>query len=133
MPRYVFGASAGYIKFGTTVLSTDMRAFDPEEEVGLVDGSAGSDAARTYLTTLKDGKATLELLAGTGGTALWAAVAPATSGTLEWGDEGTTAGKPKHTVNAIVQKRKRSTPYDDVVVYTVDFQFSGAAVTDGTY
>lgn len=131
MPRYVFNA-AGYIKFGSTVLSTDMRAFDPEEEIGLVDGTAGVDAARTYITTVKDGKATLELLAA-GGTTVWAAVVPGTSGTLEWGDEGTAAGKPKHSVNAIVQKRKRTTPYDDVVVYSVDFQFSGAAVTDGTY
>jgi hypothetical protein len=131
MPRYVFGQT-GYIKFGSTVLSTDMRTFDPEEEVGLAEASAGNDAARTYLATLKDGKATLELLAP-GGTAIWAAIAPATSGTLEWGDEGTASGKPKHTVNALVQKRKRQTPYDDVVVYTVDFQFSGGTVVDGTY
>src|SRR3954470_9156980 len=101
MARYVFGQSAGIIKFASTTLSTDMRNFDPEEETGLADASAGNDAARTYLATLKDGKATLELLAQTGDTAIWTAVVPGTKGTLEWGPEGSAPGKPKHTVTAL--------------------------------
>ncbi|SRR5581483_6559466 len=131
MPEYVGGA-AGYIKFGTTVLAADFRTFDAEEEVGLADASAGNDANRTYLVTLKDGKATIELVAQADGTALWNALAPGTQGTLEWGDEGSAVGKPRHTVNAIVQKRKRTVPYDDIVVLNFDLQFSGA-VADGTY
>ena len=132
MPRYVFG-TAGFISFGAVTLSTDMRNFDPEEEVGLADASAGNDLARSYLATLRDGKATLELVAVAGATATWNAVAPGTAGTLTWADEGTATGKPKHSVTAIVQKRKRQMPYQEVVVYTIDFQFTGAAVTDGTY
>lgn len=131
--HFVFGTS-GYIKFGATVLSADMRNFQPDEDVGVVDQSAGNDTGRTYLTTLKDGKSSLEILLQPGGTAAWAAVAPGTSGTLEWGEEGTALGKPKHTVTAIVKGRKRAMPYDGVVTATVDFQFSSATgVTDGTY
>lgn len=127
-----FTGSDLYLKFGSTVLSADFRNFDTDEEVGLADASAGNDTARTYLKTLEDGKATAELVAQTGGTALWTAVKKGTEATLEWGDEGTAAGKPKSTVNAIVMNRKKSRPYDGVVVITVDWQFSGE-VTDGTY
>lgn len=131
MVEYV-GGTAGFLKFGSTVLSADFRNFDSEEEAGLADASAGNDANRSYLVTLKDGKATIELVAQAGGTALWAALAAGTRGTLEWGDEGTAVGKPRHTVEAVVQKRSRQIPYDDIVVYSADFQYSGA-VADGTY
>lgn len=132
MPEFIPGQQTGYIKFGSTVLSNDFRSFNPTEDVNLVDASAGNDANRTYLTGLKDGKATAELVSQTGGSALWAALAPGTSGTLEWGPEGTVAGKQKHTVNAIVMNRERSMPYAELEVLKFDFQFSGAVV-DGTY
>lgn len=133
MAEFVFG-SAGYIKFGSTVLSSDERTFTPEESIGLADATAGNDTARTRLATIKDGKASWEGVLQAGGTALWAAVAPGVSGTLEWGEEGTATGKPKHTVVAIVESRKREFPYEDIAVAQVEFVFSGgAAVTDTAY
>jgi hypothetical protein len=131
MAEYVGGA-AGYIKFGSTVLSSDYRTFEPVEEIGLVESQAGNDTTKTYLTVLKDGTTPISLVDQTGGSALWTAVVPGTSGTLEWGPEGTASGKPKHTVTALVKNRKRSQPYDGIVVLDVSFQFSGA-VTDGAY
>jgi hypothetical protein len=130
MADYV--GSSSYIKFGSTVLSSDFRTFDPTEETGLVDSSAGADTNKTYLATLKDGTASLSMLDQTSGSALWTAVAPGTSGTLEWGPEGTASGKAKHTVVALVKSRKRSEPYEGIVTLDVSFQFSGA-VTDGAY
>jgi hypothetical protein len=121
-----------YVKFGSTVLSTRYRSFEQNEEVGLVDHSAGADVPRTYLTTLEDGTATLETLAEAAGTALWNAVDKGTEGTLEFGPEGTASGKPKHTVNAIVKSRRRSHVFEDVVKINVEFQFSGVVV-DSAY
>ena len=121
-----------YIAFGGTVLDTDYRSFGSSEEMGLVDQSAGSDAARTYLTTLTDGTSSLTILIQADDTTTWGAVAVGTEGTLEWGEEGTASGKPKHTVNAIVATREKSMEYADVVVADVSFQYSGA-VTDSTY
>ena len=121
-----------YLKFGSTVLSSDFRNFSAAETMDVVDASAGSDAARTYLTTLEDGTASLELVDQTGGSVLWAAVKKGTGGTLEWGPEGTAGGKPKHTCYAIVTNRERSMPYADVVVLSVSFQFSGE-VADAAY
>lgn len=127
-----YTGSTLYLTFGSTVLSGDYRNFDDNEEIGLVDASAGSDANRTYLTTLKDGKATVELVAQTGGTPLWDAMMIGSANTLTWAPEGTATGKQKHSVNAIVMNRKRSHPYDDIVAMTFDLQFSGA-VTDTVY
>lgn len=121
-----------YAKFGSTVLSSRFKSFESSEEMGLVDDSAGADTARSYLTTLEDGTATLELLAERAGTAQWAACDKGASGTLEWGDEGTASGKPKHTVPAIVKSRKRTVVHDDIVKLNFEFQFNGT-VLDATY
>lgn len=130
MPEYT--GSGLYVTFGGTVFSSRFRAFDADETQALVAKDAGADTAMTYLTTLADGKATLEVLAEAGGTALWAAGAKGTSGTLIWGDEGTVAGKPKHTVPAIVQRRHRIAVYNETAKLTFDFQFNGTVV-DGTW
>lgn len=127
-----FTGSGLYVKFGGTVLDTDYRAFSEAEEIGLVDQSAGSDSARTYLTTLEDGTTTVTIVVQADNTSTWGAVAVGTEDTLEWGDEGTAAGKPKHEVNAIVQSREKSMEYADLVVADITFQFSGA-VSDDTY
>lgn len=127
-----FTGSTLHLSFAGVTLSGDFRNFDPSEEIGLVDASAGADTNRTYLTTLKDGKATLEMVAQTGGTALWAAVAPGSSGTLIWAEEGTATGKPKHSCLAIVMSRSRPVPYEDIDIINVEFQFNGA-VTDTVY
>jgi len=117
-----------YVAFKGTALEADYREFSFSEEVGMADASAGSDAARTYLTTLEDGTATLSLLMQADGTA---STAPAqllekgAEGTLEWGPEGTATGKPRRYVNAIVQSYEERSPYDDVIEITASFQFSG--------
>jgi len=120
------------VVFGATTLTGNQRTFSTTEEAGLVDASAGADVARTYLKTLEDGTATVEILGddGAGGPTLWAAVRPGTVGNLVWGEEGTAAGQPRHSVNAVVSSRKKDSPYDDVVVVTVEFQFSGVVVDD---
>jgi hypothetical protein len=121
-----------YVIFGTTVLDGGSRVFDPTEEIGLVDASAGSAGSRTYITTLEDGRASMELVDQTGDTAIWGAVDLGVEATLEWAPEGTASGKPKHSCNAIVMSRNKRMPYDEVVTITVEFQFSGV-VTDTVY
>ena len=121
-----------YVIFGSTALTTDYRSFTEEETIDTVEKTAGADTVKTYLTTTKDGTASIDVLDSTGGTAAWAAVAVGTEGTLEWAPEGTAATKPRHYVNAIVTSRSKPVAYADVVTFTVNFQFSGA-VTDTVY
>lgn len=130
-----FTGSDLYATFAGTAITGEQREFSESEEMGIVDASAGNDVARTYLTTLEDGTATISVLAQTDGTAatsIWNLCDKGTGGTLIWGPEGTTSGKPKHTVLAIVTSRARSLPYADVADMTFNFQFNGV-VTDGTW
>lgn len=124
-----------YISFAGTVIDTDYRSFNTSEEIGLVDASAGSDTARTYITTLEDGTAELNTLAQTGDTGatdIPTLCGIGTSGSLIWGPEGNTTGMIKYTVNAIVQSIASPHTYDGLVEYNVSFQFSGA-VTKSTF
>lgn len=124
-----------YLTFAGTAIHADFRTFSTSEQIDLVDASAGADVAKTYLTALEDGTASLTLLDQTGGTAataMWQLMDKGAEGSLIWGPEGTATGKPKHYVNAIVSSRDRSMPYDNVVELSFEFQFSGV-VTDTTY
>ena len=127
-----FTGSGLYLLFNGTALNTDYRAFGSNEEIGTVDQSAGADTSRTYLTILKDGTASATIVIQSEDTTTWGAVDKGTEGTLEWGDEGTTAGKPRSYVNAIVTGRNKSRQYADLTVADISWQFSGD-VTDGTY
>ena len=126
--------SALYLAFGsgTTVLDTDYRNMSPDESIGLVDQSAGADADKTFLTTLKEGSASATIVIQAADTTTWGALVPGSEGTLEWAEEGTAATKPRHYVNAIVKRRRKAVQYADLLVADVEWQFSGA-VTDTTY
>lgn len=129
-----YKGNAMYIKFGSTVLSTRYKSYNESDEVGLVDKSSGADTRRTYLSTLADGGASLEFLQEAGGTAIMTATAIGSSGTLEWGPEGTASGKPKYTVLALVKGRKINYIHDDVVKVTLDFQYNTpTGVSSTTY
>jgi hypothetical protein len=123
-----------YVKFGTTELSGNYTKISWSEEVDLKDVTAGTDTNRKKLARVKDGSASMTAYhpSGTAGTALWGAIAVGGTGTLEWGPEGTAAGKPKHTVAAFVKSRKKNAGAEDAVEFVVDFDFNGA-VTDGVY
>jgi hypothetical protein len=127
-----YAGNIAYIKFGSTVLSPDYRAFSEEETLDIKDASAGSDGYKPKVTTQKDGKSSITLVAQAAGTALWAAVALGTEGTLEWGPEGTVSGKPRHYVTAIVSKRGQPLKYDEVAMLDIDFAYN-SVVTDTAY
>jgi len=123
-----------YLLFNGTALHADYRSFEHNEEMGVEDASAGNDTARLYATTLKDGNAsiTMRSVSGTAGTARWINLPVGSSGTLEWGPEGTATGKIRGYVNAILSSRTIPTEYDQVAEWNYEFQYSGA-VTYTTY
>jgi hypothetical protein len=113
---------------GTLTLNTDYRSLSAAPTIGMVDASAGSDANRTYLTTLKDGKYSYRGVAQTAGTVLKAALAPGVVGTLIIGAEGTAAPNQKETCPVISMGASYNYPYDNIVEITCDFQANGAVV-----
>lgn len=120
---------------GTVQLNGDFTAFDYTPSIDLVDQSAGSDTNKTYLTTLKDGKASLtaNFQAGTavGGTASFSRLYEGASGTVVWSPEGTAATKPKYTIPALAMGAVFSYPFAGLVEAKCDFQQNGARV-EGT-
>jgi len=114
---------------GTTDLSADFRTLKVKTETDAADASAGLQTHKSYISSLVDSSAELEYLdiTGTTGTAQWAAVAAQTAGTLVWYPQGNSLGKPKHQcTDAFVLNREREYPYDDVIAYTVGWQFNTA-------
>lgn len=123
-----FVGSSLYVEFGGTEISSRFRSFEESTEVGMIDKSAGADTGRSYIANLDDGGASMEFLHESEASALWAALAPSTEATLIWAPEGTATGKDKSTVTAIVQSRRRSIVFDDVVKVNVEFKFNGSVV-----
>lgn len=113
---------------GTIALNSDYRQANDQPSVDLVEVSAGADASKTYLTSLKDGQFNLTMLAQTGGTVLLAALAEGVSGTLIVGEEGTASGKPKTTIPAISMGAQRNIQYNNAVEISVTFQQNGERI-----
>lgn len=117
----VVGKNA-YITFGGTVLQTDYRTLGFEDTIGTVDQSAGADAGITRLPLLRDGAFSLTVKRPQGGTANWIGLVPGSSGTLEYGPEGTATGKPKATVKVLLTGKSVPITYNDIVIDTLTFE-----------
>lgn len=113
---------------GTVVLSTDYRTLSTNPTIGLADSTAGSDADRTYLVTVKDGTYDWSGLYQAAGTVLKAALREGTEGTLNLSPEGTASGKPKEAIPCIALGAKMNYQYDNVIEVTCSFQKNGAVV-----
>lgn len=118
---------------GTVTLQGDFRQFSWTPTLSLIESSAGSDTFREFIPGIGEGgDISCTMVMQAGGTALIAALARATEGTILYGPEGTATNKPKSTIPAISKGPSYSQPYDDVVEFSVSWQQS-AAETQGTW
>ncbi|HLA43039.1 MAG TPA: hypothetical protein VJZ27_06365 [Aggregatilineales bacterium] len=121
----------GYVSFQGTEVSADYRNFDVELTIDTIEKSAGSEASKSYIATLKDGTAKLTYAySGTAGTAYTSLLRVGQQGTLLWGAEGNGTGKPKGGVEAIVIAHSKPMAYNDLVTRTASFQFTGNLLFD---
>ena len=131
-----YGGSALYVQWassaGTVTPNTDYRSASYTPDIEIIDQTAGSDSAKTYLAGVKSGKFTISLVMQAAGTAMTNAFAEGTFGTLTIGPEGTVTGKQKITFAAFCLGAKYNIPFKDVVEVSVDWQQDGAR-TDGIY
>jgi len=111
---------------GTLVLSGDYRTLDIPEIADEIDASAGSDVRKVTLAGQVSATWTLEVLPLEGGTALFARVAPQSSGTLQWSPEGTANGKQKKTAAAMILGRNESFGYNTITT----LRLSGSLTAD---
>jgi len=122
-----------YIKFGGTVLNTDYRTFSAARSIDKVDGSAGADTFKTYLTTLKDGSISCAIIAQAADTSTRGTLTPGTGGSLEYGLEGTATGKQKVLYTSVfVENANVSASHNDLIVVDITWQ-PNSDPTEGTY
>lgn len=123
---------------GTVNLSGNRRSLEISESVDIIDLTAGNDTHKDKAPGVAD--TTIELTAvaqewATGtptGQEVYNATKKGTEGTLVWGPEGTSAGKPKHSVRAIIEERSFSYPYDGEAELNVSFS-AQEDITDATW
>jgi hypothetical protein len=121
----------GYVSFQGTEVSADYRNFDIELMLDTVEMTAGSEGSKSYIGTLKDGTAKLTYAySGTAGTAYSQLLRVGQAGTLVWGPEGTAAGNPKGSVKALVVNHSKPMTYNDLIVRSATFQFTGDLIAD---
>ena len=126
-----------YMSLGGTVLSTAQRSMTVNEPGESVDATSGTAGYSYDLPTFVRGTIDIECVdQGTvtaGGTLVWAALAPNQEAlTFIWGEEGTAAGKPKHTVTVMTNGRSKPLVYNNVTVIRGQLKYQGGPV-DSTW
>lgn len=124
-----YSGSAVGITFGGSALHGNIRKWDYSAEMSVYDTTAGSDQAESHVTGVRKISGSFDLLADTGsaGSAIERMLYSGAQGTLLWGDLGTATGQnyPKYGVYATFTSVNKTTPYDDVVIYNVDWTGNG--------
>lgn len=124
---------AGWTKSGGTLvaLETNYRTYNIDRRIEKADASAGDDAHKTYLPTIKDGTTTLQILVEAT-DAIMDDITEGVEGVLILGREGNANGKPKITITGFVESLKESGSYNDVIMFDLTIQHTAAPV-DGTF
>jgi len=117
---------------GTVNLETDYRTLSYTPDVEMHDQTAGSDAAKTYITGIVDGQISWGGLLQSADSTLKTALQEGVSGTLVISPEGTASGKAKITIPAISKGLKYNIQYNNLTEVTCDFQQNGNR-TETTY
>ena len=113
---------------GTVALNPDYRSVSTSESVDLAETTAGNDAYKTYIATLKSASIDFSGLfqSGTAGTVVIGALAAGNAGTIEIYPEGTASTNLKRSYPAISAGPKINMPYSDVVEVSCSFTANGA-------
>lgn len=119
--EWVYSSNAG-----TVTLHGDERTVNLNPSVDYADSTAGSDARKKRIPTLKDTMVSFAGVAQTGGTALEDALAEGVEGTITFSPEGTAAGKRKYVIGAFSGGGKFAYKYADVTELTVEFTGNGS-------
>jgi hypothetical protein len=131
-----YSGAALYIEFAGTNISATRRTLDVTHNMETADSTAGADAYRNFVTTVKMLEASVEILGltfATGGSAQTVALQPGASGTVIWGPEGNGTGSPKWGALMMLSEFSPSYPFDDVVVYKGKFVMQGTALAFNGY
>ena len=122
-----YAGSAMYLAWvysgGTTVLQTEFRQFNWSPTLNFIDATAGADTFERILTSYGvGGDISFSMVAQSDGTAILAALARQTQGTLVYGPAGTANNTAAFRIPAYSQGPQWNEPFDDVVELSCQFR-----------
>lgn len=136
-PNLAFAGTAVVVQWiysgGTVTLSGDTRSCTITPSVSNYDSTSSGDSRMRRLPGRGDATVAWEGVANQGGTALLAALAAGTTGTVIVGPQGTATGSPRTTVSGICMGATQNIPYADVVTLSVSWEGDGTTFTQGAY
>jgi hypothetical protein len=132
-----FSGSAAFAQWvtsnGTTTLTGDQTSGSYDPSVEMYDETAGADANLQYIAGRTGGKFTINSnQQASDGTLIFNQLVEGKLGTMTWGEQGSITTKPKHSAAFYSLGAKQTYPYNNIVVYSCDFQQTGTR-TDGTF
>lgn len=127
--RVIWGTSDGVLS-GTVTVTGDQRSLGWNEDTDKAETTAGSDAAKSFVNTVRDTQIDLTLLDnGASGSALYQALSVGYWGTIEFGHLGSATGSPKYSCKYFVESLDTEYPYKDEVERNYTLQRSGDWIT----
>ena len=122
-----FAGSAMYLQWvstaGTVALNTEFRTFNWSPTLNFIDATAGADTYERILPSYGvGGDIAFSMVAQSDGTALAAALARATQGTLLYGPAGTANNALAYSIPAYSNGPSWNEPFNDVVEITNNFR-----------
>jgi hypothetical protein len=115
-----------YVEFKGEDISGDFRSFSPQETTETADVTAGNDTAESHVVLRESGTVSYTAVFNSGaGTAVAAALANMSEGTLIWGPEGTASGARKYSRAATVTSHSKTIDYGSEQTFDVEFTFNG--------
>jgi hypothetical protein len=126
---YVFRPSTG----GTVTISLPQTLTTIARDGDILDVSSGNDNQREYIGGLDTLVLTAKMFDDTqsAGTVIQGALSiPLQTGTMDYGPQGTAAGKPKYSFPYITKTANWNGPFDKPVDLTFTIHRNGAMLTD---
>lgn len=108
------------------------RSFNPGGEMDTTDISGGGDQLRVMTPTIDNISPEMEVVVKDNGTATLDALKMGVEGSLIWGMEGTTAGRPKWGIYGVISSASDDASYDGEITRSVTWSnISSTYLYDG--
>ena len=125
-----------YATLASNVIYADYKSIAVKEDIEDAGATAGADAHEFSLPTYRTSEIEVEFFGVTKSDAQYSNIetntTPGATGSLIWGPEGNTSGKPKFTATGFVKSRSKEFNFDDTVNYSFTFKCN-AAIGETTF
>jgi hypothetical protein len=125
-------ANAGYLTFDGVDMVPYLQSFDIKPTANTVNTTAGNVGHTLRQAGLRSTSLTANIIYRVGGVATYLAkIKPGAEVTVDWGPEGNTTGKPRHTQKFIITDSSTSQDAEKKVVqYAVTAENSAEPTND---